>query len=582
MRRAGVHRWLLSVALLRAVVLLVYALPGASQETKPSASTQDADAQHQPAAPLSPGPAISPSAQPSDVPPDPLGEARVLARNGDFDAAINKYRQLLQEKPKSPDAYAGLTRVYLKKKDVTQANETVTKGLQVTDSWPVHVALGEVYFRQGKISEAEKEWVNVINSGHRAARAYLGLARVRWALSMNKSAKALIQKAHELDPKDPDIERHWINTLNRRERIKNLENYLVTAGNDDPERPSVQRQLDYLKLRAGPDMMCALMGKVTSTETPLVRMLTDPEHLRGYGLSVAVNGQKSNLLLDTGASGILINRGMAERASVTKLTETRIRGIGDQGSKSGYVALASSIRVGDLEFRNCPVEVIESRSVVGEHGLIGADVFEEFLVDIDFPTEKLRLQGLPKRSDETGQVISLNVGEKSEDDENRDDDVAAHPEKLAHSGPEDRYIAPEMQSYTPVYRFGHDLLVPTKVGDTPAKLFLLDTGAIDNMISSDAAREVTKVGRDSHVILKGLSGSVSRVYSARKAVLQFGHLRQENQDMLAFDLASISDDAGTEISGTLGFSMLRLLEVKIDYRDGLVDFSYEPKRLIHF
>jgi hypothetical protein len=28
--------------------------------------------------------------------------------------------------------------------------------------------------------------------------------------------------------------------------------------------------------------------------------------------------------------------------------------------------------------------------------------------------------------------------------------------------------------------------------------------------------------------------------------------------------------------------MLRLLEIKIDYRDGLVDFHYDPKRLIHF
>jgi tetratricopeptide (TPR) repeat protein len=85
-----------------------------------------------------------------DVPPNPLGDAKALARKGDFDGAIEKYQKLLQERPKSPDAYAGLTRVYLMKEDVTQAYETVTKALQVTDSWPVRVALGEVYFRQGK------------------------------------------------------------------------------------------------------------------------------------------------------------------------------------------------------------------------------------------------------------------------------------------------------------------------------------------------------------------------------------------------------------------------------------------------
>jgi hypothetical protein len=71
---------------------------------------------------------------------------------------------------------------------------------------------------------------------------------------------------------------------------------------------------------------------------------------------------------------------------------------------------------------------------------------------------------------------------------------------------------------------------------------------------------------------------VKNVYRADKAILQFGHLRQENQDLVAFDLGHISDHTGTEISGTLGFALLRLLDIKIDYRDGLVDFEYDAKR----
>jgi hypothetical protein len=35
---------------------------------------------------------------------------------------------------------------------------------------------------------------------------------------------------------------------------------------------------------------------------------------------------------------------------------------------------------------------------------------------------------------------------------------------------------------------------------------------------------------------------------------------------------------GTEISGTLGFGMLFMLDIRIDYRDGLVDFSFDPNR----
>jgi predicted aspartyl protease len=409
---------------------------------------------------------------------------------------------------------------------------------------------------------------------------------VRRAISNYKSAKVMIDMAHQLDPKDPDIERDWLYALSRRQQIKTLEDRLSTSAGDASERVSAQRYLDALKASLASDQSCTLVSKVTSTETPLLRMLIDPEHVRGVGLSVLVNGEKSRLLLDTGATGILINRGMAERAGVTKLEETRIGGIGDKGSKQGYEALARSLQIGDLEFKNCPVAVVETRSVLGEDGLLGADVFEHFLVDIDFPTERLRLLELPKRPDETAQQISLNVGEDSAGDEAPDDQSAASPGTATpppkRSGPQDRYIAPEMHSFTPVYRFGHNLLVSTKVGDTPAKLFLIDTGSIDNMISTDTAREVTKVGRESHAVLKGLSGSVSKVYTANKVVLQFGHVRQENQDMLAFDHTVISDNVGTEVSGTLGFTLLRLLELKIDYRDGLVDFDYNPKRLIHF
>jgi hypothetical protein len=44
--------------------------------------------------------------------------------------------------------------------------------------------------------------------------------------------------------------------------------------------------------------------------------------------------------------------------------------------------------------------------------------------------------------------------------------------------------------------------------------------------------------------------------------------------MLTLNLDSLSGDVGTEISGTLGFVLLRFLDVKIDNRDNLVDFAH--------
>lgn len=77
--------------------------------------------------------------------------------------------------------------------------------------------------------------------------------------------------------------------------------------------------------------------------------------------------------------------------------------------------------------------------------------------------------------------------------------------------------------------------------------------------------------------IEGVNGRVDKVFSANKAVLQFGRLKQENQDMTAFDITNISDSIGTEISGFLGFTTLRVLDVKIDYRDALIEFKYDAK-----
>jgi hypothetical protein len=53
-------------------------------------------------------------------------------------------------------------------------------------------------------------------------------------------------------------------------------------------------------------------------------------------------------------------------------------------------------------------------------------------------------------------------------------------------------------------------------------------------------------------------------------------LKQDRQGLVTFSLDNISKSLGTEVSGTLGFRMLVLLDIKIDYRDGLVDFTYTP------
>ena len=314
---------------------------------------------------------------------------------------------------------------------------------------------------------------------------------------------------------------------------------------------------------------------------------------RRIGLSVKLNNQNVSLLLDTGAGGIIVSRTVAENAGLTRLSALHFGGIGDRGLQSGYTAVADHIRIGELEFQDCVVDVISQASLAVGDGLIGANVFGDYLVDIDFPGMWLKLSPLPKHPEDIVPPTSLNSeGEEQANAEQRDQKESSATERTPKEQrsspqdsqttprlPRDRYIAPEMNSWTKVFRFGHAILVPTSVNDSKPMLFELDTGAFSNILSLRAARQVAKVGSDYRDRVKGVSGEVRQVYSSKKATLSFGRFRQSNLGIITFDLSNVSSQTGTEVSGFLGFEMLERLELKLDYRDGLVDFAYDPKRV---
>ena len=494
----------------------------------------------------SPAPAANPS----------LDDAQHLYRTGKFDEAVQEYQSLTSE-PKAVFAYTGLARCYLKLRDPDNAFNAANKAMEVAPRAPdAQVALGEVYFRQGKIPEAEQLFVKVINSGAQNARSYLGLARVSAAAGLFARRKKMIDQAYALDPDDTDIRSAWFATLTAAERAKVLRDALEKRTDTDANtKTATEKPTEALQVQPSPPAhTCRMTSKVGSTRMQLRQLMVDPKNFRGYGLDVKLNGLTSHLILDTGGSGILVERKVAEKAGIKRLGEAPVRGLGDRGPAPAYIGQVDSIQVGDLEFQDCRIRVVESNSVITEDGLIGADVFSSFLVDLDLPNAKLGLSPLPARPDEP--------------------DAQAGLESVADTTPRfhDRYIAPEMQSYTRVFRFGHELLIPTLLNNKIWKLFDIDTGATATLISTEAAHEVTGLSTDTLSRVKGLNGTMG-VSRADYVKVTFANISQKNLSLIAIDTKPISDDAGVEISGFLGFSVLRMLDVKIDYRDNLVNLT---------
>ena len=505
---------------------------------------------------------------------------------GDFDRAATLYRGELEKTPNDAALTSSLTRVLLRQQKVKEAEDVVQKALvQSPKSVILMTSLGEVQYREGT------PWL----SGATAAAAMkndpcypelrLLNARLLRLSSYYASAAAEIKAAHSLNPNDPQINRLWLEGLPLKERIAQLEAYLESGHGDDPETvKNLHFYLEYLKQQVvEPHKACRLVSNTESATIPFAAIMRDATHVRAYGLDVKFNDHTARLQIDTGASGLVISRTVADRAGLKLFSHMDIGGIGSEGRKAAYSAFADDIQIGSLEFRDCAVQVIDARNNLDEDGLIGTDVLSHFLITLDYPMRKLVLGPLPARPDEAAPAKPTleTASSPAEDDASASSAppaAAAAAPSPVQRGPRDRYIASEMKDWAHVYRSGHMLMVPASLNSSKEKMFVLDTGAFSTTITPEVAREVTKVHADDYLTVKGISGKVDKVYSADNVTVRFANISQKVQDVVAFATPAVSRSLDMEISGFIGITALGQMTISIDYRDGLMKFAYDPNR----
>jgi predicted aspartyl protease len=236
-------------------------------------------------------------------------------------------------------------------------------------------------------------------------------------------------------------------------------------------------------------------------------------------------------LVDTGSSGITITRKLAEKIGARKLSEQALEGVGKSGPAVGYKAWVDKIVIGDLEFHDCFVQATP-REIAEVDGIIGMDVFSKYLVTLDMPARKLRLEPMPAQSN---------------------DGDPAKPE-----------------AFSQTFTLGHFLLLPTEVGKKATGLFVIDSGSNANTISPELARLMPEM-RAFNSPMSGASGVVNSAFIADDAMLRFAKVNRSDR-ISTLDLHSVSKDLGIEVSGQIGFSAMENMKLTINYRDGLVQF----------
>jgi tetratricopeptide (TPR) repeat protein len=478
-----------------------------------------------------------------------LSEARQLYLKGDFSAAVKKYKSIIETNPQSEESHLALIRSLLKLEAVDEANALAEKSLQLYPaSSAIHAAFGDVLFRIGKMPEARDAYLKAVKLDPKNARGYYGLAQWCSFNFSRKSTRSMRLKAYAFDSKDPEIIFDYANELTGADRILALETYLRLAANEPKEkRTAALDDIAYFK-KMGDAKTWLLPDPPKRAEIQLDPIRSTPSSApKGWQLVVFINGRETTLQLDTGARNLLLSPVKARDLELETISPIHIEGLGNLGPQSGKTALAKTVKIGPLEFKNCPVTVSDRKLTFNADGIMGIDILQSYLVVLNFPHNKLELKALPNIE---GKTFS---------------DPSSWKEL-------DRTVLPELASFTLMGWRGH-ITIPTIVNNKKAGFFILDSGSGSNIVNQDFAASIKGLGGASPVVVLGLSG-VIQASIVKDASLSIGRFRQENSDLLMLDLNDMSHHAGFEISGLIGYPLLKHLVITIDFRDGLIDFQY--------
>jgi tetratricopeptide (TPR) repeat protein len=484
---------------------------------------------------------------------------------GDWAKAESLYSAQLVG-PAAQANYAGAVRSELAQNKLTEALATAQRATAATPTFADAQALmGDVLLRSGQIAEAAAAYTKAVQINPCTARAQFGLGRLSDLASNHATAARKFAAAHSLAPGDPEITAVYLGKLPAQQRAAGLHSLLASNPVLAPEvAKGLADQLAILDQHKS----CTVSQELPSTSLELTPLMYDGRFERSWGLKVRLNDADTPLLeLDSGVSGIVLNPKDAQKAGVHPLS-------GGATPDSPYTAVADRVRIGSLEYHDCPVRVVPAGELANSNSVIGTDFFRDHLIHIDYVAKLMPLNPLPARPGATDSAV-----------------------------PMDQYIAPEEKDWSPAFIAGSNILVPTLINKKGPYLFLIDSGIGRSILSPAVEHTLLSSEDEAAINLIGTSGAILKIVPRdggtnldvtdvrapdgtvlkvtrplKEPVYRFTNNEYPDQDTISFDISRKNHEVGVEASGILGFWTLQNYFLDFNYRDGLVKIQYDQNR----
>lgn len=249
----------------------------------------------------------------------------------------------------------------------------------------------------------------------------------------------------------------------------------------------------------------------------------------GACIPVRINGSKPLcLLLDSGASGLVVGSNALKNSGAALVetgAEAGISGFG-AGRRTARQAVAETVDLESLVLRNVPLRIVSGELLGGNAGILGLDVFQDYVIEWDLRRGIIALTPAPSDSP---------AGLRME-------------------------------------RRGHLLFVETVFNQRVTGYGLLDTGASHSLIESDSANRVSGPTGVDFVPMRGVLGQAN---ATRLGAVRFdlGDARLIDRETLGTDLSAMGERFGIPLTGVIGYPALLNSTLTLNYRASTVRIS---------